>query len=358
MAPTGPGDVAQIQYTSGTVGEPKGVELTHQNLLTAAVAGWKRVELTPRDVCLVVLPLSHCYAQSAQMNAGLISGASLVLLERFEPGSVLRAIREHGATYFCGVPTMYQALLDHAPQDGGGGLESLRLGSVGGAPVPPLLARSVEERWGVRLLQGYGLSETAAMATIHPPHAEPREGSAGLPVWGMEVRVADAEGEPLPPGEAGEIRIRGHAVMLGYHGRPGLTASTIEGGWLRTGDLGWMDSDGYLYLTDRIKDLIVRGGYKVSPREVEEALCLHPDVFRAAVVGAPHPRLGQEVVAFVEWRREDGADPGAVAEWARERLARWKYPRRVVPLSPLPLGPGGKILRGRLRDMARRLETT
>ena len=352
-------DAALIQFTSGTTGTPLGVVHTHQSLVTGALAAQRRVEMTEEDACLVALPLSHCFAQTAQMNAGLLCGASLVLMERFAPEAVLRALGVDRPTYFCGVPTMYRAMLDHAAGQRTAWERvtgSLRLASVGGAPVGEELVLRIEDRFRVRVLQGYGLTETLAMGTITPLHGERRPGSVGLPVWGMEVGVVDGEGMRLPAGRRGEVLLRGHAVMRGYHERPDLTREVLREGWLRTGDIGWLDAEGHLHIVGRSKDLIIRGGYNVHPEEVEAVLLRHPEVAEAAVTGVPHERLGEEIRAFVVPVRGSCPGSGALADWARGEMAAYKCPGRIRLVTSLPRGATGKVLRRRLREMSQEEE--
>ena len=351
--PTRPGDPAVVLYTSGTTGKAKGVVLTHQNILTAALTARDLVAMRSDDVSLVGLPLFHCYAQTAQMNAALLCGSSLSLLERFEPERALRLMAAQRVTLFCGVPTMYWSLLQ-APAEGAAILDRLsahlRLGCCGGASMPEAIIREFRERCRIPILEGYGLSETSAMTTFNQLHFEPRIGSVGKPVWGVNVRVVGKDRDPLPAGERGEIEVQGHSVMQGYLNRPELTARKLRDGWLRTGDIGRWDEEGYLYLVDRVDDLIIRGGYNVYPAEVEAVVQTHPAVALAAVVGVAHEKYGQEIVAYVVLREAQEAAPETIVEWTKKRMAGFKYPRQVRIVDSLPLTATGKVRKPELRE--------
>lgn len=352
---TGADDTAVILYTSGTTGEPKGAELTHFNMFSNAQFAAEKLlgspgqpeVLGPGNVALAALPLFHSFGQTCNQNAALFGGAALSYLERFEPAAALEAMERDGVTLFAGVPTMYFHLLHHQ-EAGRRDLGSLRFCTSGGAAMPVEVMRAFEERYGVKILEGYGLSETSPIATFNVMWKERKPGSIGEPIWGCDVRVADQEGHPLPVGEVGELVVRGYNVMKGYWQRPEATADAFRSGWFHTGDMGRMDEDGYLWIVDRKKDLIIRGGFNVYPREVEEVLYAHPAVREAAVIGVPDPAHGEEVKAFVAL--EDGSTtPQEIQAWCRERLAASKYPRQVEVLPELPKGSTGKILRKELR---------
>ncbi|MBW8484802.1 long-chain-fatty-acid--CoA ligase [Actinomadura parmotrematis] len=353
IAATSADDVAVLLYTSGTTGVPKGAELTHFQLYMNCTVAGELFGFRDDDIGLAVLPLFHVFGLSSVLNTAVRFGGTLVLVPRFEVDDVIDAIERHRATIYTGVPTMYFALLraDRAGRD----LSSLRVGVSGGAAMPEEVVREFEEAFpGVVILEGYGLSETASTATFNVSAEQRRIGSAGRPVWGVRVKIVDEAGAELPPGpeHVGEVLIQGHNVMKGYHGRPEATAAALAGGWFRTGDLGHLDEDGYLFIVDRVKDLIIRGGYNVYPREVEEVLYAHPDVAEAAVVGRPDERLGEEVVACVTLRPGAAAGDDRAAELiahCRERLANYKCPREVRFLDALPLSPTGKILKRELR---------
>src|SRR6185437_5604951 len=263
--------------------------LTHSNMIQNAQLAGRLFGQHPHDVHLIALPLFHSFGQSVQMNAGLATGATLVLMPRFSAEAALMLMDSHKVTFFAGVPTMYHALLG---TDYDAGLR-LRVAVSGGAAMPAEIMRRFEERFAVPILEGYGLSETSPIATFNRVDRPRKQGSIGLPVWGVEVDVVDASGKPAPDCEQGEIVIRGHNVMKGYFGRPQATTAAIDGdGWFRTGDIGTRDADGYFYVVDRKKDMIIRGGFNVYPRELEEVLLTHPQVSRAAVVGVPHEVYG------------------------------------------------------------------
>ena len=344
-APTAGDDTAVILYTSGTTGRPKGAELTHANLHgNAEVVARTVSRVGPGDVVLGTLPLFHSFGQTVSMNATLLAGACLTLVPRFEPGEALATIERDRVTHFYGVPTMYGALLRHPGRERRD-TSSLRLCISGGASLPVEVLRGFERAFGAPVLEGYGLSETSPVACHNHPGRERRPGSVGTPLEGVEVRVADESGTELPPGEVGEILIRGPNVMKGYWRRPEATAEALRDGWLRTGDLATRDEDGYLRIVDRKKDMILRGGYNVYPREVEEVLFEHPAVREAAVVGLPDARLGEEVGAAVVLRPGERVAAEEVSAFARERIAAYKYPRRVWFVDELPKGPTGKVLR-------------
>jgi long-chain acyl-CoA synthetase len=345
-----PLDPAVILYTSGTTGTPKGAVLTHSNLLwNAFVASNRIVQIQPHDVVVGALPLFHAFGQSAGMNAALLAGATLSLMPRFDAEGALDLIEQGGATVFLGVPTMYTAML-HAESAPRRDMSSLRLCVSGGASMPVEVMRAFEERFGCRVLEGYGLSETSPIAAFNHLDRPSRPGSIGTPIWGVEMRVVDDGGAALPPGEPGEIAIRGHNVMAGYWNQPEATASVLSpDGWLRTGDVAYMDGDGFFFIVDRKKDLIIRGGYNVYPREIEEVLHQHPAVADAAVIGVPHDELGEEVAAAVTLKPGSSADPDELRAFAKERVAAYKYPRIVQIVDALPMGATGKVLKREIR---------
>ncbi|CAO5155783.1 Long-chain-fatty-acid--CoA ligase [Frankia sp. AiPs1] len=347
--PTSESDPAVVLYTSGTTGSPKGAELTHSNMVLNATVSAEVFGAAERDVHLVALPLFHAFGQTTNLNAGLFSGATLVLLPRFEPEAALATLLRESVTFFAGVPTMYWALL-HSPAAAGFDLDriadNLRLCVSGGSAMPVELLRTFEGRFGVAILEGYGLSETSPVATFNRADRPRRAGSIGLPIWGVEVRVVREDGSTAAVDETGELRVRGHNVMRGYLGQPEATAAAIDAaGWFRTGDLVRRDADGYLYLVDRLKEMIIRGGFNVYPREIEEVLLTHPEISLVAVVGVPHERHGQEIKAFVI--REPGATLTAdeLIAWSRGVLAAYKYPRLIEFRDTLPMTAAGKILK-------------
>jgi long-chain acyl-CoA synthetase len=345
LAETAPEDTAVILYTSGTTGAPKGAELTHANLDgNAEVVTRTLIQVGPGDVVLGALPLFHSFGQTAAMNASLRGGACLALLPRFDPAAALELMQSLRATVFLGVPTMYAAILN-CPQSEDSDLSSLRTCVSGGQSMPVELLRGFEERFGCKILEGYGLSETSPVACQNRPDRERKPGSIGIPIEGTEMKIVDEAGEQVETGEVGEILIKGPNVMKGYWRRPDATAEAIKDGWLHSGDIGRTDEDGYFYVVDRIKDLIIRGGYNVFPREVEEVLYEHPDVLEAAVVGIPDPTHGEEIGAAVVLRSGAEVSADELQEHVKSQLAAYKYPRRIWFLDELPKGPSGKILK-------------
>jgi long-chain acyl-CoA synthetase len=334
-------DLAVLLYTSGTTGQPKGAQLTHSNLRhNASITATTLLSLSPDDVVMGCLPLFHAFGQSCALNAAVCSGACLTLVPRFDPRTALSVMERDRVTVFEGVPTMYSALLQH---EGTADTSALRLAVSGGAALPVTVLEDFEAAFGAPILEGYGLSETSPVASFNHPDRPRKAGSIGTPVKGVQMRLLDDDGHDVPAGEVGEIAIRGHNIMRGYHNRPDATREAIPDGWFRSGDIARQDEDGYFFIVDRKKDLIIRGGYNVYPREIEEVLYQHPAVVEAAVVAIPHPELGEEVGAAVALREE--VDPAEIREFVRERVAAYKYPRRVWVVDVLPKGPTGKILR-------------
>ena len=338
-------DTAVILYTSGTTGQPKGAELTHANLNSnARTTMTTLLEVTPDDVIMGCLPLFHVFGLTCALNAAVLAGSCLTLLPRFDAGKALEIIQRDKVTVFEGVPTMYAGMLHH-PDREGYDVSGLRVCVTGGSPMPVEVLRGFEKEFGCILLEGYGLSETSPVASFNHPDRERKPGSIGTPVAGVEMRLVDDEGNEVSGDEVGEIAIRGENVMKGYWGRPDATAESIPDGWFRTGDMARRDSDGYYFIVDRKKDLIIRGGYNVYPREIEEALYEHPAVAEAAVIGIKHASLGEEVGAALALKPGQQADPDELREFAKERVAAYKYPRHVWLVDELPKGPTGKILR-------------
>lgn len=338
-----PADTAVILYTSGTTGSPKGAELTHANLTRNADAVRGLHSMVEDDVALGALPLFHSFGQTCTLNATIGAGGCLSLLERFDAGKALQVVKRDRVTVLQGVPAMYAALLGHPARDSHD-LSTLRVCVSGGAPMPAEVMRGFEAAFGREVVEGYGLSETSPVASSNHFGRGHKPGSIGAPIAGVEMKIV-GDGHDLPTGEVGEIVIRGHNVMKGYWNRPDATAEVLRDGWLRTGDLGRVDDDGYFYVVDRMSDVIIRGGYNVYPREVEEVLCEHPCVREAAVVGVPHPRLGEEVAAAVVLREGRGADPAALREFVKARVAAYKYPRHLWIVEELPRSVTGKPLK-------------
>jgi long-chain acyl-CoA synthetase len=336
-------DTAVILYTSGTTGTPKGAELTHDSLRTnCEVTALTLVELGPEDVILGALPLFHSFGQTCGLNASVSGGACLSLIPRFDPAKALEIIQRDGVTVFEGVPTMYHAILG-VPDRDGYDVSSLRLCVSGGSAMPVEVMRGFEKAFGCKVLEGYGLSETSPVASFNHPDRERKPGSIGTPIEGVEMRVVDDQGNEVEQGGVGEIAIRGHNVMKGYWNRPDATADVLGSGWFLTGDMATVDEDGYFFIVDRKKDMIIRGGYNVYPREIEEVLYEHPAVSEAAVVGVPDDAMGEEVGAAVVLKGE--ADAEDIRLFVKDRVAAYKYPRRIWFLDELPKGPTGKILK-------------
>jgi long-chain acyl-CoA synthetase len=346
-----PEDIAVILYTSGTTGQPKGVALSHKNLLANARASASLYELDREQWALAVLPLSHSYGLTV-MNAGNILGTRGVLLRWFNPELVLETIQRYRVQQMAGVPTMYVYLLNY-PEAERFDTSSMRLWGSGAAPLPVEIVEPFEKRFGGRIQEGYGLTEASPVVSAHRYSGQRKLGSVGQPIPGVEVTIRDDDDRALPADEVGEVSVRGQNVMLGYYKMPEETARTIRQGWLRTGDMGRLDRDGFLYIVERKKDLIIRGGFNIYPREVEEVLYAHPTVAEAAVVGRPDPLMGEEVLAFVVARRGETASPDAIIAFCQERLAKFKCPREVRVMDSLPKSPIGKILRKELRAQAR-----
>jgi len=338
-------DTAVILYTSGTTGKPKGAELTHMNLFrNADVSSRTTCEIGAGDVVLGALPLFHSFGQTVAMNASLKVGACLTLVPKFDPGEALETMQRDGVTHFYGVPTMFGALLHH-PERESFDTSALRTCITGGASMPVEVLRGFEDAFGAVVLEGYGLSETSPVACSNHPDRERKAGSIGTPIEGVEMQIVDEDDEPVPQGEVGEIVIRGHNIMKGYWQRPDATAEVMRGGWFHSGDMARTDEDGYFYIVDRKKDLIIRGGYNVYPREVEEVLYEHPKIREAAVVGIPHDEWGEEIGAAVVLHDGEELDPTEASAYVKERIAAYKYPRVVWFLDDLPKGPTGKILK-------------
>jgi long-chain acyl-CoA synthetase len=344
------GDLAVILYTSGTTGRPKGVALSHANLASNARSAASLYELDREQWNLAVLPLSHSYGL-VTMNAGNILGTKAVLLRWFNPEAVLEAIPRFRVQAMAGVPTMYVYLLNY-PDAGGYDTSSVRSWGSGSAPLPIEIVEPFEQRFGGRLLEGYGLTEASPVVSTTRLSGVRKLGSVGQPIPGVEVAILGDDDRALPVGETGEIGVRGPNVMVGYYGLPEETARTLRGGWLHTGDVGRLDGDGFLYIVERKKDLIIRGGFNVYPREVEEVLYAHPAVAEAAVVGMRDALMGEEVCAFVTLKTGAAADAEALIAFCQSRLAKYKCPRQVRFLPALPKNPLGKILRKELRALA------
>jgi long-chain acyl-CoA synthetase len=338
-------DTGLILYTSGTTGKPKGAELTHANLRSATQISVDLVDSDPETVTFGALPLFHVFGLTSGLNSCVRVGACLTLLPRFDPGKALEIVQRDKVTTFLGVPTMYAAMLHHDDHESFD-TTSLDLCVSGGAAMPVEILRGFEEAFGCKVLEGYGMSETCAIASFNRPDRERKPGSIGIPVPGVEMKVVDGDGKEVPQGEVGEILIKGPVVMRSYWNREDATAETIdEDGWLHSGDMASVDEDGFFFIVDRKKDMIIRGGFNVYPRELEEVLYEHPAVAEAAVIGIEHESLGEEVGAAVALKQGQDVSTDELRDYVKQRVAAYKYPRIVWITDELPKGPTGKILK-------------
>jgi long-chain acyl-CoA synthetase len=347
-------DTAVILYTSGTTGKPKGAELSHFNLFfnVRMITDELGIAWRSDDIALVALPLFHSFGQTCVMNATISKGATLTLMARFDPVKAFEIIQRDKVTLFSGVPTMYFYLLNH-PDRKKYDLSTLRMCNSGGAAIPVEVLNTWKREFGFDILEGYGLSETSPVASFNVAFKPTKPGSVGIPIWGTEMAIMNEKGEKVPAGELGEIAIRGHNVMKGYYRRPEATADCIRNnGWFYTGDIGKMDEEGYYYIVDRVKDMVIRGGFNVYPREIEELLYSHPAVAECAVVGVPDQIHGEEVKAVVVLKEGASVSEDEIREYCKERIAAYKYPRYVeIRRDPLPKNATGKILKRELRSM-------
>ncbi len=348
---TMPDDTAVILYTSGTTGRPKGAELTHFNLFyNAEYAATKLLGIDQRSVTFAVLPLFHSFGQTCIMNASFYGGATVVLMPRFDPVGAFELMAKHKVTLFAGVPTMYFALLHH-PDAAKYDLATLKYCACGGSAMPVEVMRAFDEKYKVNILEGYGLSETSPVASFNVLDKPKKPGSIGLPIKGVEFKLVDDHDKTVDkPGERGEICIKGHNVMKGYYKKPEATAEAFKGGWFHTGDVGQRDEEGYYFIVDRKKDMIIRGGFNVYPREIEETLYAHPAIGEAAVIGVPHESHGEEVKAILALKPGKTATAEEIIAYCKEHLAAYKYPRIIEFRDALPKGPTGKILKRELRS--------
>ena len=345
-----PDDLAVILYTSGTTGVPKGVALSHDNLESNARAAASLNELGREDWAVAVLPLSHSYGLTV-MNAGHILGSRAALLRWFQPEAVLRTIEEFRAVSMSAVPTMLVYLLNFPDADRFD-THSMRVWGSGAAPLPVEIVEPFERKFGGRILEGYGLTEASPVVSAHRLSSPRKLGSVGRAIPGVEISIQDDLDRPLPAGELGEVCVRGRNVMVGYYRNPEETARTVRAGWLHTGDMGRLDQDGFLFIVERKKDLIIRGGFNIYPREVEEVLYAHPKVAEAAVVGMKDDLMGEGVLAFVVLRSGERASAEEIGAFCEGRLTRFKCPKEIRFLDSLPKSPIGKILRKELRTQA------
>ena len=349
--PTGAEDTAVIIYTSGTTGKPKGAELTHSNLLQNAILSSDLLQLSAEDKLLTVLPLFHIFAMTVLMNAGLYRSATNILLPRFDAETVLGLMQKHEISVFAGVPTMYWGLNHHSASDVDYAkiAKNLRIAGSGGASLPIQVLEDFEKRFNVPILEGYGMSEGSPVVTFNQLDVGRKPGSIGTPVWGVDVMIADENGQELPVGEKGELLYRGHNVMKGYYNNQEATAKALKGGWMHSGDIAYQDEDGFFFIVDRTKDMIIRGGLNVYPREVEEVMIKHEAVSLVAVIGVPDEEYGEEVKAFVVLKEGASVTDEKLITWTKEHIADYKYPRTVEFLDSLPMSATGKILKKELR---------
>jgi long-chain acyl-CoA synthetase len=351
---TMPDDTAVILYTSGTTGTPKGAELTHFNMFfNAHYCATEITRVAPGEVGLVTLPLFHSFGQTCLMNASVLAGATMSMLPRFETQKAIEVICRDKVQLLALVPTMYFFMLnveDWEQYD----FSSLKMAVSGGAALPAEVHRRFKERYDITILEGYGLSETSPVTSFTVRGEEVRVGSIGKPIWGVEMRIMNDDGSFGGPEDVGEIVIRGHNIMKGYYNRPDATREAIVDGWFHTGDIGRYDADGYFYIVDRKKDLIIRGGMNIYPREIEEVVYTHPKVLESAVVGIPDEMRGEEVKVYVSAQEGETITPEEIIEFLKTKLAKYKWPKVVEVLQELPKGPTGKILKRELKVMAAR----
>ncbi|MBA3335600.1 MAG: long-chain fatty acid--CoA ligase [Acidobacteria bacterium] len=357
--PTKANDTCAILYTSGTTGQPKGAELTHLNLMTNVTTCYG-IHLPVLDftdglqkTCLITLPLFHTTGQTVQMNVNLYAGNRVVLLPRFEPRATLEAMEKECVNFWVGVPTMYWALLKYVEEnniDISRTAKNLKVTSSGGAPMPVEVMKDFEKVFGVRVFEGYGLSETSPLATFNQFEKPSKPGTVGQPIFGVDVKCVDENDVEVECGTRGEVVIRGSNVMKGYYKRPEATAEALRNGWFHTGDIGIIDKDGYLSIVDRKKDMILRGGYNIYPRELEEIIMTHEAVSLCAVIGVKDERLGEEVKAYVVLKQNYNLTENEMIEWCKQQFAANKYPRYVEFRDELPIGGTGKILKRALRE--------
>ncbi|MFT7035624.1 MAG: long-chain acyl-CoA synthetase [Cyclobacteriaceae bacterium] len=343
-------DTALIIYTSGTTGQPKGAELTHSNLLQNAIISAGLVQAEYEDKMLITLPLFHIFAMTVLMNAGIYRGLTSVLLPNFDANSVLGLMQKHEITIFAGVPTMYWALNQYQGEDFDYKkiAQHLKAALSGGASLPAQVMKDFEERFNVSILEGYGMSEGSPVVTFNQLDIGRKSGSVGTPVWGVEVKIVDENDQELPVGEKGELLYRGHNVMKGYYKKPEATAEALKSGWMHSGDIAIKDEDGFYFIVDRTKDMIIRGGFNVYPREVEEVMISHEAVSLVAVIGIPNDQFGEEIKACVVLNNSAELSETELITWTKERIADYKYPRVIQFMDSLPMSATGKILKKEL----------
>ncbi len=352
-AQTSAEDSAVIIYTSGTTGQPKGAELTHSNLMLNAIVSSNIINTMSIDTQLIVLPLFHIFAMTCLMNAGIYKGTTSVLLPRFDAATVLGLMRDHKVTIFAGVPTMYWGLVAYENKtfDLEAISKNLKSCVSGGASLPVKILEDFEEKFKVKILEGYGMSEGSPVVTFNQLEVGSKPGSIGTPVWGVEVRIVDENGKEVSAGEKGELIYRGHNVMKGYFNKPEANAKALKNGWLHSGDIAVKDEDGFFFIVDRTKDMIIRGGLNVYPREVEEVMMKHEAVSMVAVIGIPDDKMGEEIKACVVLKDGQLVTSNDLMNWTKEKIAAYKYPRVIEYMDTLPQSATGKILKKELRKM-------
>ncbi|HXI03720.1 MAG TPA: long-chain-fatty-acid--CoA ligase [Candidatus Saccharimonadales bacterium] len=348
--PPGAEELAVLTYTSGTTGRMKGVMLSHANLVADARACLEAVRLGERDRLLLFLPMFHSLTQMVCIVTPALGGLPVILLPGVDRASIRAALRKFRPTIFVAVPAIYSTMADHAPGRIARWLNPVRLYISGGSPLPGTVLERFEKVWRRPLCEGYGLSEAGPVVSLNPPDGHRKHGSVGPSLPGVELRIRSEDGSAAPSDEVGEILVRGPNVMMGYHGKPEETAATLREGWLHTGDLGRLDTDGYLYIAGRRKEMLIFRGMNVYPREIEEVLSLHPGVAEAAVVGVEEGDKGEVPLAAVQLRRGASVGERELRRFCMERLARYKVPRTIIVLSELPRGATGKVLKDRVRE--------
>jgi long-chain acyl-CoA synthetase len=341
-------EVAIILYTSGTTGKPKGAMLTHKNIYSNATDVGSYLRMNEDDTVITALPMFHVFCLTVVLNAPLLRGATLLIVPRFSPKTIFELSKTYQPTVFAGVPTMYNFLFQY-PKGNPEDLSSLRLCISGGASLPVALLKNFEKKFSVMISEGYGLSEASPVTCFNPLDRPRKPGSIGTSIMNLENKVVNEMGEEVPVGQVGELIVRGPNVMKGYYKMEEETAATIRDGWLYTGDLARMDEEGYFYIVDRKKELIIVGGYNVYPREIEEVLYEHPGIMEAAVIGVPHPELGEAVNSYVV-KNDPSLTEQDVLEYCKEHLAKYKLPASIEFLDELPKNTTGKILRRALKE--------
>lgn len=346
-------DPAVVLYTSGTTGHPKGAELSHSNIFTNAVLSKDLMRMQADSVQAITLPLFHTFGQTVQMSSAIMSGATSILIPRFETIHLVNTMVKHKVTHFCGVPTMYIAMVaaaEHGEVDNIQAGKHLSVAVSGAASLPVEVIERFQKLYDTPIIEGYGLTETSPIACFNHIDRERKPGSIGQAIMGVDVKIANSQHEEVAIGEVGELLVRGHNVMNGYIGRRDATAEAIQDGWFATGDMAKMDDERYVYIVDRIKDMVIRGGFNIYPRELEEIIMTYPGVRQVAVFGVPHETMGEEVMAVIVPDGITEVDTKALFSWCRERMAKFKYPRKIELIDALPVGPSGKVLKRELRD--------